>query len=56
MSEMIPRVGALGDAVGRKMRPCPAVEPEKASLCVAYRDVGQGREQDAEALFVTHLE
>jgi hypothetical protein len=29
---------------------------EKAPLCVAYMDVGQGREQDAEALLVAYLE
>jgi hypothetical protein len=29
---------------------------EKAPLGVAYMDVGQGREQDAEALLVTYLE
>ncbi|WP_292748711.1 hypothetical protein [Methylophaga sp. UBA3613] len=32
------------------------VVTEKAPLCVAYMDVGQGREQDAEALLVTYLE
>jgi len=28
----------------------------RATVCVAYMDVGQGREQDAEALLVTYLE
>jgi len=27
-----------------------------APVCVAYMDVGQGREQDAEALLVVYLE
>ena len=27
-----------------------------APVCVAYMDLGQGREQDAEALLVTYLE
>jgi hypothetical protein len=30
--------------------------PEKALFCVAYMDVGQRREQDAEALPVIYLE
>jgi hypothetical protein len=28
----------------------------RAPVCVAYMDVGQGREQDAEALLVAYLE
>ena len=28
----------------------------RAPVCVAYMDLGQGREQDAEALLVTYLE
>jgi hypothetical protein len=31
------------------------VEPEKAPLGVTCMDAGQGREQDAEALLVVHL-
>lgn len=39
-----------------KIAPALRVVAEKAPLCVAYMDVGQGREQDAEALLVTYLE
>ncbi|WP_292402399.1 hypothetical protein [Methylophaga sp.] len=39
-----------------KIVPALRVVTEKAPLCVAYMDVGQGREQDAEALLVTYLE
>ena len=39
-----------------KIVPALRVVTEKASLCVAYMDVGQGREQDAEALLVAYLE
>tara|TARA_R110000787_G_scaffold61867_2_gene140002 strand:- start:602 stop:781 length:180 start_codon:yes stop_codon:yes gene_type:complete len=38
--------------------PCPSyagVPRRRAPVCVAYMDVGQGREQDAEALLVTYL-
>jgi hypothetical protein len=41
---------------GRKNSPSPSGCDLKAPLCVAYKDVGQGREQDAEALLVTYLE
>tara|TARA_R100001198_G_scaffold16603_1_gene8036 strand:+ start:90 stop:302 length:213 start_codon:yes stop_codon:yes gene_type:complete len=41
---------------GAKIVPALRVVTEKAPLCVAYMDVGQGREQDAEALLVTYLE
>jgi len=39
--------------------PCPSyagAPGRRAPVCVAYMDVGQGREQDAEALLVTYLE
>ena len=39
-----------------KIVPALRVVTEKAPLCVAYMDVGQGREQDAEALLVAYLE
>jgi len=39
-----------------KIVPALRVVTEKAPLCVAYMDVGQGREQDAEALLVIYLE
>ncbi len=41
---------------GAKIAPALRVAAEKAPLCVAYMDVGQGREQDAEALLVVCLE
>jgi len=41
---------------GRKNSPSPSGCDLKAPLCVAYMDVGQGREQDAEALLVAYLE
>ena len=39
--------------------PCPSyagAPGRRALVCVAYMDVGQGREQDAEALLVAYLE
>jgi len=39
-----------------KIVPDLRVVTVKAPLGVAYMDVGQGREQDAEALLVTYLE
>jgi len=41
---------------GAKIVPALRVVTEKAPLCVAYMDVGQEREQDAEALLVVYLE
>jgi len=43
----IPAIAAFG-------HPCPSYAG--APVCVAYMEVGQGREQDAEALFVAYLE
>ena len=48
----IPAIAAFG-------HPCPSyagAPGRRAPVCVAYMDVGQGREQDAEALLVTYLE
>jgi len=39
--------------------PCPSyagAPGRRAPVCVAFMDVGQGREQDAEALLVAYLE
>jgi hypothetical protein len=41
---------------GAKIAPALRVVAEKAPPCVAYMDVGQGREQGAEALLVVCLE
>ena len=43
----IPAIAAFG-------HPCPSYAG--APVCVAFMDLGQGREQDAEALLVTYLE
>ncbi|MBL1457705.1 MAG: hypothetical protein COA34_007515 [Methylophaga sp.] len=48
----IPAIAAFG-------HPCPSyagAPGRRAPVCVAYMDVGQGREQDAEALLVAYLE
>jgi hypothetical protein len=41
---------------GAKIVPAVRVVTEKTPLCVACMDIGQGREQDAEALLLTYLE
>jgi|TARA_R110000850_G_scaffold124008_4_gene242072 hypothetical protein len=41
---------------GAKIVPALRVVTVKVPLGVAYMDIGQGREQDAEALLVTYLE
>jgi len=43
----IPAIAAFG-------HPCPSYAG--APVCVAFMDLGQGREQDAEALLVAYLE
>jgi hypothetical protein len=48
----IPAIAAFG-------HPCPSyagAPGRRAPVCVAYMDVGQGREQDTEALLVVYLE
>ena len=49
-------MNSLAGRVAVKYSPSPSGCDLKAPLCVAYMDVGQGREQDAEALLVTYLE
>ena len=46
----------LTTQLDEKMAPALRVAAIKTPLSVAYRDVGQGREQEAEALHFAHLE
>ncbi|ASF49141.1 hypothetical protein Q7A_03690 [Methylophaga nitratireducenticrescens] len=51
----IPAIPAIA-AFGHPYPPYVGAPGRRAPVCVAYMDVGQGREQDTEALLVTYLE